>query len=148
MLAKSNWLSTNILNKALKNTNWTHPSTVYLTLYLSNPTAADTGTEVATAGTGYVRLPITFGSVVDVTLSLYDIKTGAAETLTRKGLRSAADVTHAIATADWGLVSHIGLRTAATGGNLLYFGPVTNPRTILANDRLIVRADDIVITEG
>ncbi|MFW5434359.1 phage tail fiber protein [Paenibacillus apiarius] len=115
----SNWLSAALLNVTLRNTAFSSPATVYLALYTSDPTPADTGTEVS--GGGYKRMPITFATPT--------IESG------KQTVKNAVDVEFPIATADWGLVTHIGLRTAATGGNLLWSAPVPNPRTIQNGDK-------------
>ncbi|UPK45773.1 phage tail fiber protein [Paenibacillus pabuli] len=114
----SNYLANALLNQVFRNTAWTRPTTIYVALYTTNPTAADTGQEVS--GGGYTRLPIVFGPPA--------IEGG------KPTIKNIADIAFAIATASWGTVSHIGTRDAATGGNLLYFGPLDSPRSILAND--------------
>jgi len=114
----SNWLSAQLLNAALRNTAFTPPATVYLALYTSDPTAADTGQEVS--GGGYARQVITFNAPA--------LENG------RQTVKSAADVQFPVATANWGLVTHVGLRTAATGGNLLWSAPLPSQRTIESGD--------------
>lgn len=115
----SNWLSAGLLNAALRNTAFTPPTAIYLALYTSDPTQADTGTEVT--GGGYVRQAVTF--------------TAPAVVDGKQTVKNTADIEFPIASADWGLVSHIGLRTAATGGNLLWSAVVPNPRTIQTGDK-------------
>jgi hypothetical protein len=58
------------------------------------------------------------------------------------------DVSFPIAGTDWGLVTHIGIRTAATGGNLVYHGAVKTPRTVQTNDTLRFLAGQIKVDEG
>jgi len=115
----SNWLSAQFLNSALRGAAFTPPSTVYIALYTSDPTAADTGTEVS--GGAYARQAITFAAP--------SLEAG------KQTVKNAADVEFPVATADWGLVTHIGLRTAAMGGNLMWFKALDNPRTIQSGDR-------------
>ncbi|WP_397386173.1 hypothetical protein [Paenibacillus sp. VCA1] len=115
----SDWLSAQLLNATLRGTTFTPPSTVYLALYLSDPTAVDTGTEVS--GGGYARKAVTFAAPT--------IENG------KQTVKNNADVEFPVASADWGLVTHVGIRTAATGGNLLWFKALDNPRTILNGDR-------------
>lgn len=115
----SNWLSAALLNATLRNTTFTPPTTVYLALYTSNPTPADTGKEVA--GGSYKRMPITFTPPTLVS--------------GQQTVKNVADIEFPIATSDWGIVTHIGLRTAATGGVLLWSAPIPNPRTIQNGDR-------------
>lgn len=115
----SNWLSAQLLNATLRNTVFTPPSTVYLALYISDPTAADTGQEVS--GGAYSRKAITFAAPA--------VENG------KQTVKSSADVEFPVATADWGLVTHVGLRTAATGGNLMWSVPIPSPRTIQSGDK-------------
>jgi len=60
MSEMSNYLENALINATLRNTSYTSPATVYLALYTSDPTDADTGTEVT--GNAYVRQSITFGA--------------------------------------------------------------------------------------
>lgn len=125
----SNYLEAALLNAVFRNTSYTSPATVYLALYTSNPTDADTGTEVS--GGSYVRQAVTFSAPSQV---------GGKATIL-----NSSDITFPVATADWGTITHIGLRDASTSGNLLYYGAITNPRSILTNDRLKVLANDLTI---
>ncbi|MDQ0168781.1 phage tail fiber protein [Paenibacillus tundrae] len=115
----SNYLSAAIFNYVLRNITFTAPTTIYLALYKSDPTQADTGTEVT--GGAYVRVPITF--------------TAPALESGNQTVKNAADIEFPVATADWGLVTHVGLRSALTGGNLLWSTAVDNPRTIQTGDK-------------
>ena len=119
-MAVSNYLATALLNQVFRNTNYTRPTTVYAALYTSNPTGADTGTEVA--GGGYARQAITFGAPA--------LLSG------KMTIKNTVDIAFPVASADWGAVTHIGIRDALTGGNLLYYGTLDNPRSILTNDVL------------
>jgi hypothetical protein len=46
----------------LRNTTYTAPATVYVSLWTSDPTDAGSGTEVSTSGTSYARQSVTFGA--------------------------------------------------------------------------------------
>lgn len=129
MGAMSNYLEEAILNAVFRNTPFTSPTSVHLALYTSDPTEADTGTEVS--GGAYARRPVTFSAPTQV---------GGKGTIS-----NSADVSFPVATAAWGTVTHIGLRSAATGGNLLYYGPVSNARSILANDQLKFLAGELIL---
>lgn len=117
-LAVSDYLAKALLNQVFRNTAYTRPTTVYVALYTSNPTAADTGTEVS--GGSYARQAVAFGAPTAV---------GGKQTIS-----NSSDIAFSAASADWGTITHIGIRDAATGGNLLYYGAVTNPRSILTSD--------------
>ncbi|MCG7407687.1 hypothetical protein MH117_09650 [Paenibacillus sp. ACRRX] len=125
----SNWLSAAMLNAALRNTAFTPPAAVFLALYTSDPTQADTGTEVT--GGGYTRMPITFSAPA--------VEGG------KQTVKNLADIEFPIAAADWGQITHVGLRTAATGGNLLWSAPIPNPRTIQSGDKPKFLKDSTVV---
>jgi len=128
----SNWLAAQILNAVLRGTTFTPPSKLYVALYKSDPTAADTGQEVS--GGGYARQAMTF--------------TEAAVEAGKMTGKSATDVDFPIFTADAGLITHIGLRTAATGGNLCWSQKLDNPKTFLANDKVKIYKDAVVVRFG
>ncbi|WP_188540748.1 phage tail fiber protein [Paenibacillus segetis] len=115
----SNWLSAQLLNAVLRNTTFTPPEKVYLALYTSDPTAADTGQEVV--GGGYSRQLITFSAPV--------LESG------KQTVKNNENIEFSSASADWGLITHTALRTAATGGNLLWSVPIPNQRTIQSGDK-------------
>jgi hypothetical protein len=60
MSEMSNYLEDALINVTLRNTAYTTPTTVYLALYTTDPTDADTGTEVS--GGSYARQAITMGA--------------------------------------------------------------------------------------
>lgn len=126
MAALSNYLEDKLLDITLRASIWTAPNKVYLALYTSDPTDENTGTEV-TGGT-YARQQITFVQPSNGTV------------------RSFADVLFSVATAGWGTITHFGILDALTGGNLLFHGALTNPKTIALDDQLKIAAGDISVT--
>jgi len=133
----SNWLETAVLNHFFRSTATTAPARVYLALYISDPTDADIGTEVQ--GGGYVRQQITFSAPVQA-----DRPPPAQGT--RAQIQNTAEVRFPVATANWGNISHFGIRTAATGGNLLAHAPVPTPRQIENGDEAVFRVDALAVT--
>ncbi len=128
-LAVSNFLATAILNQVFRNTAYTRPVTVYASLYTSNPTAADTGAEVAVGA--YARQAVTFGAPAII--------------LSKETIKNTADIVFPTATADWGIITHIGIRDALTVGNLLYYGSLDNPRSILTGDVLKLLTNSLTL---
>lgn len=102
---------------------------VYLALYTSNPTANDTGTEVS--GGGYARQEITFSAPV---------AEGGKQTI-----KNDAKVEFPVAEGDWGTITHVGIRDAAAGGNLIAFAELTSPRTIQTGDRFVIDLNNGVV---
>lgn len=128
MSAASNYLELKLLDHALGTASFTAPSNVYLGLFTSDPTDADSGTEVSTSSSAYGRQTITFDAAAS----------GSAA--------SAATVTFSAATANWGTITHIGIYDASTAGNLLFHGAVTTSKTIESGDTFQVSAGNLTIS--
>jgi len=110
----SNYLENALINATLRNTSYTTPSTVYVGLYTTDPTDANTGTEVT--GGSYARKAATFGA-----------PSNGVSTIS-----SAIEFDQA--TASWGTVAYFGILDASTSGNLLYHGALTASKTIDTGD--------------
>lgn len=129
MGAMSNYLETALLNHVFRNTAYTSPTTVYVALYTSNPTDADTGTEVS--GGAYARQAVTF--------------TAPTQVSDKATIKNASEIVFPVATASWGTITHVGIRDAATVGNLLYHGALTTPKTIEAGDQFRFLANELIL---
>ena len=114
MAEMSNYLENALINVTLRATSYTAPTTVYLALYTTDPTDADTGTECS--GTSYARQAITFGAPSN------GVSTNSAA------------VEFDQATGSWGTITHMGLYDASTSGNLLFHGALTASKVIDAGD--------------
>jgi len=114
MAEMSNYLEGALINAVLRNTSYTSPTTTYLALYTSDPTDADTGTEIS--GGSYARQAITFGAPSNGTST------------------NSAAVEFPQATADWGVISHVAIRDAVTSGNLLFHTALDASKTINNGD--------------
>jgi len=82
MAEMSNYLENALINATLRNTSYTSPTTVYVALYTSDPTDADSGTECS--GTSYARQAVTFGSPSNPQAG------GSWGTITHIGIRDAS----------------------------------------------------------
>ena len=122
----SNYLENAFINAALRGTNFTAPTTVYVSLYTTDPTDADTGTEVS--GGSYARTAVTFGAPSNGVTT------------------NSADVTFPTATASWGTVSHIGVHDASTSGNLLFHTPLDTAKTIDSGDIFKIETGNLTVT--
>jgi hypothetical protein len=126
MAEMSNYLENALINATLRNTAYTSPTTVYLGLYTSDPTDADSGTEVT--GNGYARQSITFGA-----------PSNGAST-------NSAAIEFPQATGSWGTVTYIGIRDALTSGNLLYHTALDASKTIATGDVFRVAVGSLSVT--
>jgi hypothetical protein len=122
----SNYLENKVLDHVLRNTSYTSPTTVYVGLFLSDPTDAGSGTECT--GSAYAR------QTLSVTTASGGIVT------------SSADVTFPQATGSWGTITHLGLLDALTSGNLLMHTPLTTSKTIDNGDILKISSGNLTVT--
>lgn len=126
MAEMSNFLETALINATLRNTSYTSPATVYVGLYTSDPTDANTGTEVS--GGSYARTAVTFGA-----------PSNGAST-------NDAAVEFPQATASWGTVAYIGILDASTSGNLLYHTALDTSKTIDTGDIFKIAVGSLSVT--
>jgi hypothetical protein len=126
MAEMSNYLENALLNAVLRNTSYSSPSTVFVSLYTSDPTDAGSGTEVS--GGSYARKDVTFGAPSNGVVT------------------NSAAVEFAQATASWGTVGYIGLHDAVTSGNLLFHTALTTAKTIESGDIFKIAAGSLSVT--
>jgi len=124
----SNYLENALLNGTLNATTYTAPAAVYVALYTSDPTDANTGTEVS--GGSYARTAVTF----------------ATASGTSGSVASNADVTFPQATGSWGTVGWIGIMDASTSGNLLYHTALDASKTIDSGDIFKIASGSLTVT--
>ena len=117
-----------MIEHVLRNTAYTSPSTVHLSLHTANPAEDASGTEVS--GSGYGRQPIAFGAHSDGACS-----NSAVEEFTASG-------------GSFGTVTHFGIFDASSSGNLLYYGALTASKVVADGDTLKFAIGSITITEA
>ena len=122
----SNFLENALINATLRATTYTSPATVYVSLYTTDPTDADSGTEVS--GGSYARTAVTFGAPSNGVTT------------------NSADVTFPTATGSWGTVTHIGIHDASTSGNLLFHTPLDTSKTIDSGDIFKITTGNLSVT--
>ena len=126
MAEMSNYLENALINVTLRATSYTAPTTVYVALYTTDPTDADTGTECS--GTSYARQAVTFGAPSN------GVSTNSAV------------IDFPQAGGAWGTITHIGIRDALTVGNLLYHTPLDASKTIATGDVFRVASGSLSVT--
>lgn len=124
MARLSNYAENLLINCLLRGATFTTIPTVYVALYITDPTDADSGTEVT--GGSYARQAVTFAAPSD----------GVTQ--------NSGEITFPTCTADWGAISHAGIRDALNAGNLLFHGPLTVPKTVTAGDVFKFQVGNIV----
>lgn len=126
MAEMSNYLENAMINAVLRNTTYTSPATVYVALFTTDPTDANTGTEVS--GNAYQRTAVTFGAPSN------GVSTNSGA------------VTFPTATGSWGTVTHIGIMDASTSGNLLFHTPLDTSKTITSGDIFTISTGNLSVT--
>ncbi len=122
----SNYLENALINATLRNTSYTSPAAVYVSLHTADPTDAGTGTEVS--GGSYIRQAATFGAPSN----------GVSTT--------TADITFPQATANWGTIGWIGIWDAETTGNLLYHTALDTSKAIDNGDIFKIASGSLTVT--
>ena len=129
MPALSTWAENTVVSFLVNGVSPTAPSSWFMALYLTNPTAADTGTEVSTSGgTNYARMPITF------------------TTPTSGSVSNVGEIDFPLAGATWGNVTYAGIRDSGSAGHLLFYGALTTPKYVASGDVLSFLIGNVVCT--
>jgi hypothetical protein len=95
----------------------------HVALFTSDPTDADTGTEVSAGG--YSRQTATFSAAASGSKS------------------TSSDIVFGPATGSWGTVTHVAIYDAATAGNLKWHGPLDAAKTIASGDEFKLSSGDL-----
>lgn len=126
MAEMSNYLETALINATLRNTSYTSPAAVYVSLHTADPTDAGTGTEVS--GNAYARQAATFGAPSD----------GVSTT--------TADITFPQAAGSWGTIGWIAIWDASTTGNMLYHTALDTSKSIDTGDIFKIASGSLTVT--
>ena len=129
MGSKTDYLRNKLLNYVLTNAAYTAPTTVYVALFTTSPTAAGGGTEISVTATGYARQAATF------------------TTATADSSSNSGTLTFGPALTSWGTLNGFAILDNLTGGNMLYFGDLSAPKTVGQDDQVQFSAGSITISE-
>jgi len=125
-MSLSNTYETHVLNYVFTTTSLTRPTAWYLALFTSDPTDAGSGTEIS--GNGYARQT-------------------AAWTVSGNLATNSGAIEYPPCTGNaWGTVTHVGVFTAATSGDLIVHSALTASKAVAVGDVLRVNAGEIDIT--
>jgi hypothetical protein len=115
-MPSSNYLRGKVIDGSLRSINYTAPTTVFVSLHSSDPTAnATPATEVT--GTWYTRQTVVFGA-----------QSIAGQTANTNTITYNAVVNGPVT------VTHFAVWDAQTLGNMLYFGPLAATKTFSDTD--------------
>jgi hypothetical protein len=124
----TNGYETHVMQYVFTTDSVTRPTAWYVGLFTSDPTdTGAAGTEVST-GTGYARTAVTFSVSGDTATN------------------SAAVEFPAASGGNWGTISHIGVMTASTGGDMIVHSALTTSKAINDGDVFRIPTGDLDIT--
>ena len=130
-MGMSDYLENKLVDHIFRGRTFTAPAQVWVELYTAAPTDAGGGTPVS--GGSYARA--TPGVNSDTAWKATQGGTPAAASNGTGGATSnPAALTFPAPTANWGTVTHYGLFDASSGGNLLFWDPLTVAKTINNGD--------------
>ena len=108
----------------------TGPTSLFVGLLTAAPTDSTAGTEIT--GGSYARVAVVSS------LANWAGTQSAASTVASSGASGTtsnnAVITFPAPTANWGVVTHVGVYDASTAGNLLFFSPLTVNKTVNNGD--------------
>ena len=130
MAAMSNYMENHFWDWLLRAQTFTPPATVYIGLFTATPTASGGGTEVS--GGSYARIGVT--SALANWAGTQGAGTTTASTGTSGTTSNNGSITFAAPTANWGVITGIGIYDALTSGNLLFYGNLTTSKTVNNGD--------------
>lgn len=132
MSAASNFSENLALNWLLTTSAATRPTAWHIGLFKNTSGQAGANLEA-----GVLTDEISGGSYA---------RQSVAFTVTNDSATNSATITFPAATASWGTVTHIAIMNAASGGNVLFWGPVTVAKTIDTGDTFQITQNNITVT--
>lgn len=128
-MPKSTYLADAVINHVLRGQEYVRPSKIFVGLFTTSPdVTGNNGVEVAAPE--YTRILVTMSPP-------------QSRTTTNTTIVSFPDPLSA-----WGSLVSFGLFDAQIGGNLLYFGPFTTPKVVVASDSMVFEIGQLVLVEN
>lgn len=129
--AISNYLQNKLIDQMFRGQSFSFPTTLYFALYTAAPTAAGGGTQVS--GGSYARVALAC-STANFAATDADGSTASTSGGTSGATSNNVSIAFPTPTADWGIVTHIGIFDASTSGNLLFWGSLARSTRVLSGD--------------
>ena len=132
MAAMSDYLENKLIDYVFRGQSYTPPGNTWIGLLTTGTSDANTG-QVEVSGGNYARVQV--GS----TLLNWSATQGSSNTSISIGTSGTTyninAITFPVPTgANWGVITAFGMYDAVTGGNLLFYGNLTTPKTVNNGD--------------
>lgn len=121
MSQMSDFLEVELRKHIFRTGSMTKPAALHVSLHTANPTDAGTGTEVS--GGSYARVQ---RDPLDANWTAASATDGITT--------NAADITFPSPSANWGLITHVGVWDAAVAGNMICYAALTTAKTVNSGD--------------
>ena len=132
MSAKTNYLENKIIDWLFRGQAFTPPTTLYFALFTTAADEAGTAIEVSASGTGYARVGLT------ANMTNFAGTQGAGTTTASTGTGATTSnnvaIQYGAPVANWGLIGGMGVFDSPTGGNMIAYGALLQPKTVNAGD--------------
>lgn len=129
MSGMTDYLENQIADHIFRGATFTKPSALYVALFTAAPSDAGGGTEVT--GGSYARVQ---RDPSNTNWNGTHGNTTGASSGTGGNVDNAAAITFPAPTQNWGQATHWAIMDAASGGNMLFHGVLTVPKTINNGD--------------
>lgn len=131
MAALSDYLENKVIDWLMRGQTFTPPATVYVGLDTTADNDADSA-KVEVSGGAYARVPVASS------LTNWAGTQSAGSTVASSGSSGTTSnngtITFPAPTANWGSIVGFAVYDAASGGNLLWYGPLGTPKTVNNGD--------------
>lgn len=142
MAAMTDALENSLIDFLFRGQAYTPPTTIYVALFTSSP--ADTGPGSEVSGNAYSRASLacstTNWAATNATGSTTSPSSGSSGTTSNNIV-----ITFTTPTGSWGTITHFGLYTAASGGTLLFWGPLSASKLIQTGDAVTIQTGQLQI---
>ena len=138
----SNYLENKLIDHLFRSVTFPVPTALYVGLFTATPSDTGGGTEVV--GAGYARQNLAAGAT---NWSGTQGTSASPSTGTGGTTGNLVTITFPVATANWsGPMTAIGIFELLTGGNLLWWGPLSDPtKTVLNGDQFSFAANQLTV---
>jgi len=142
MTAATDYLELAVLKHIFSGTNgstngatYTAPTTFYVSLHTGDPGEGTQpgANEISISGYNYARESVTFGDCTTVT-NTTSVSSNQTVSFGQASANYPADITY------------IGINDASTGGNLLFYGQLSQAKTVTTGDVFQINSGSLTIT--
>lgn len=131
----SDYAENKILAHSVGKAAWSAISSVYIALYTTAPNENTNGTEVPSTINGAVT-----------SYSRYTTSAASWSDPSNGEIKNAQQFVFGPASVTWGDIEGIAVLDAASGGNIIWYGTFTSPRTVVAGEKLIFDPNAFVLS--